>query len=220
MQSCRCGRLLQLATAFLLFAVHVVHAGTFFNLITSDLASPQSHSAILAQEQPLNVSLSDRRDRRKKKVPQVNDFLFCSVLLCHRNPFGAKSELLRMAGAAVASPFGGVLQEYTLLAEFKLAQKHAAKGLYLAVNPSGAYASHKRTRRSQVCQAVFFAPTSIADVVLLLRTAWEDPAVAFEHDEGCRCVVVVNGWLGCRVRLQWVWGEKGVTQPMSFIIML
>lgn len=43
-----------------------------------------------------------------------------------------------MAGSAVvASPFGGVLHEYTLLAEFKLAQKHAAKGLYLAVNPSG-----------------------------------------------------------------------------------
>jgi hypothetical protein len=69
------GGLLQLATAFLLFAVHVVHAGTFFNLITSDLASPQSLSAILAQEQPLNVSAC------KKKLPQVNDFL-CFVLFC------------------------------------------------------------------------------------------------------------------------------------------
>jgi len=122
-----------------------------------------------------------------------------------------------MAGAAVASPFGGVLQEYTLLAEFKLAQKHAAKGLYLAVNPSGAYASHKRTGGHKL--SVFFAPTSTADAVLLW-TALEDPAVAFEHYEGCRCVVVVNGWLGCRVRLQWVWGEKGVTQPMSFVIVL
>jgi len=43
------------------------------------------------------------------------------------------------AAAGALSPFVPVLQEYSLLAEFKLAQKHAIKGVYLQAHPSGAW---------------------------------------------------------------------------------
>lgn len=69
-------------------------------------------------------------DRLASELGQKPSNLLLSVL---RNRAGGG----RMEGVAPGSPFVPVLQEYALLAEYKLAQKHAPRGVYVAVHPSG-----------------------------------------------------------------------------------
>ena len=106
-----------------------------------------------------------------------------------------------MAGsAAVASPFGGVLHEYTLLAEFKLAQKHAAKGLYLAVNPSGMLNTHLHLEKSYV---FFFArsPTTCERqanlVVMSLRAQVAKSCNRVTEHCNLSCTIGLCVWQAC-----------------------